>query len=273
MTLSGENKTCINVTTNKPAGIALDVENRVIYWTEFSTNGAIKRSSYTGDEKVTVVSNLDRPYGISIDFENNLMYWTQRDIHQCISMPCQNNGTCMDLVNGYNCTCLNGFTGDNCQTAISYCSGIICQNNGVCAADVDGYHCLCMSGFVGDHCETGLGFVIFIIGGIIVMAFGICMSRGASIQRKINKKKDTGSTPAKLFSLEIPEVFLSCAVTRALAEKIAEKQNINIDSKDDFIDLSQTFIDYNENICTEQTFDDSSLDSNGGREKSVETAL
>jgi len=30
MTLSGENKTCINVTTNKPAGIALDVENRCL---------------------------------------------------------------------------------------------------------------------------------------------------------------------------------------------------------------------------------------------------
>ena len=33
------------------------------------------------------------------------------------------------------------------------------------------------------------------------MAFGICMSRGASIQGKINEKKRKGSTPANLFPL------------------------------------------------------------------------
>ena len=73
-----------------------------------------------------------------------------------------------------------------------------------------------------------------------------------------------------LCSEEIPGVFPSCAVTRALAKKMAEKQNINVDSGDDIIDLSQTFIDSNENLCTNQTPDDSSLDSNKVSEKSEE---
>jgi His(2)-Cys(2) zinc finger. len=70
---------------------------------------------------------------------------------------------------------------------------------------------------------------------------------------------------------EIPEAFPSCAVTRALAKQMAEKQNINVDSEDDLIDLSQTFIDSNENLSSDQTPDDSSLDSNKGSEKSEET--
>ncbi|KAK2144187.1 hypothetical protein LSH36_778g00035 [Paralvinella palmiformis] len=91
MTLSGENKTCISVTANYPTGIALDVENRLVYWTEYATDGAIKRSSYRGDKQVTLVSNLQYPYGISIDFEKNLIYCSRNDYK--ITVALLNNGT------------------------------------------------------------------------------------------------------------------------------------------------------------------------------------
>ena len=29
---------------------------------------------------------------------------------------CENNGTCYDVINGYYCSCLNGFTGLNCES-------------------------------------------------------------------------------------------------------------------------------------------------------------
>ena len=41
------------------------------------------------------------------------------DIDECVSDPCQNNGTCVDLVNEFNCTCVLGFTGTNCETSRS----------------------------------------------------------------------------------------------------------------------------------------------------------
>ena len=36
------------------------------------------------------------------------------DIDNCADRPCQNHGTCNDLVNSYTCTCIPGFTGRNC---------------------------------------------------------------------------------------------------------------------------------------------------------------
>jgi len=48
---------------------------------------------------------------------------------------------------------------------------------------------------------SGLGFVVLIIGGIVLMAFYICMCRGAMIQRKLDKTKGIDPASGKLFSL------------------------------------------------------------------------
>ena len=41
------------------------------------------------------------------------------DINDCASSPCQNNGTCHDMVNDFNCSCVAGFTDKMCQTSES----------------------------------------------------------------------------------------------------------------------------------------------------------
>lgn len=33
------------------------------------------------------------------------------DVNECESSPCQNEGNCQDLINSYQCECLDGFTG------------------------------------------------------------------------------------------------------------------------------------------------------------------
>ena len=37
------------------------------------------------------------------------------DIDECLSVPCMNGGTCADLIDGYDCSCGNGYFGSNCQ--------------------------------------------------------------------------------------------------------------------------------------------------------------
>ena len=39
------------------------------------------------------------------------------DINECASNPCQNGGECNDLVNGYNCTCADGYDGPDCSNS------------------------------------------------------------------------------------------------------------------------------------------------------------
>lgn len=33
------------------------------------------------------------------------------DVNECESSPCQNGGNCQDLINSYQCECLDGFRG------------------------------------------------------------------------------------------------------------------------------------------------------------------
>ena len=40
------------------------------------------------------------------------------DINECDIDPCVNGATCIDEVNGYNCTCVPGYTGDRCETGM-----------------------------------------------------------------------------------------------------------------------------------------------------------
>jgi hypothetical protein len=115
-----------------------------------------------------------------------------QNIDDCNPNPCQNGGTCADLVADYRCSCPNGYTGKNCETVVQACAdspcvhgtcqdtgpgtfsctcepgweGTLCdqniddcdpnpcQNGGTCADLVADYRCSCPNGYTGKNCET-----------------------------------------------------------------------------------------------------------------------
>ena len=46
----------------------------------------------------------------------DLIFFLSLETDECLSAPCQNGGTCTDLINAYNCTCEEGYEGTNCET-------------------------------------------------------------------------------------------------------------------------------------------------------------
>ena len=63
-------------------------------------------------------------------------------VDECQSQPCYFNGTCTDLVNGFNCTCLDGFMGQRCEAIIRQCPlKHPCGSNAVCVEHAKGLTC------------------------------------------------------------------------------------------------------------------------------------
>ncbi|XP_046739798.1 protein crumbs-like isoform X2 [Diprion similis] len=77
------------------------------------------------------------------------------NINECESNPCV-SGTCMDRIGGYKCDCDYGFEGTHCQTDIDECKKYTPCVNGTCLDGKADYSCLCVSGFGGKNCSVPL---------------------------------------------------------------------------------------------------------------------
>lgn len=84
------------------------------------------------------------------------------DINDCASNPCENKGTCKDLINNFQCICANGFSGFTCSKNIDDCPRSMCLNGGKCVDAIASYKCECPEGYAGLHCEIGLLILYFI---------------------------------------------------------------------------------------------------------------
>jgi len=84
------------------------------------------------------------------------------NIDECASDPCIHNGRCVDLVNGFYCSCTGtGFKGFRCDINVDECATgeHECQNGGVCVDNDGGYSCTCAPDYTGVLCEGRLPIV------------------------------------------------------------------------------------------------------------------
>ncbi|XP_011674027.2 sushi, von Willebrand factor type A, EGF and pentraxin domain-containing protein 1 [Strongylocentrotus purpuratus] len=78
-------------------------------------------------------------------------------INECVSNPCADGATCVDVTHGYDCVCPPGFAGDDCQLDIDECFGNdVCLNNATCTNLVNAYVCECANGFKGENCQINI---------------------------------------------------------------------------------------------------------------------
>uniref|UniRef100_A0A671T143 Neurogenic locus notch homolog protein 2-like n=1 Tax=Sinocyclocheilus anshuiensis TaxID=1608454 RepID=A0A671T143_9TELE len=95
------------------------------------------------------------------------------DINECLSMPCQNDATCLDRIGEFTCICMPGMSVNLTLTYtetlnlllinvdfptidIDECASTPCQNGAKCIDRPNGYECRCAEGFEGRLCESNI---------------------------------------------------------------------------------------------------------------------
>lgn len=82
------------------------------------------------------------------------------ELNSCFSSrdPCKNGATCVDkqsgLLNDYECKCMVGYTGKNCEINIDDCIPDPCANKSICIDGIATYTCLCGPGYNGKNCSN-----------------------------------------------------------------------------------------------------------------------
>ena len=107
------------------------------------------------------------------------------------SQACGLYGTCYNKNGGFYCTCLPGFSGNNCEINIDDCEGVICEGNKVCKDKIDSYECVSvvLPQTGDDEGVPNWFFNGIVFGSLVLVIFGFA-KLGVRMNSVGNKKRD-----------------------------------------------------------------------------------
>ena len=115
---------------------------------------------------------------------SEVLLYTTAGYDECLSSPCENGGTCVDLVGTFSCDCPPGLTGPTCAVNLGACQPDSCANGGTCitmndtssgvgsgsgsgadsnsnsssdsstGSSLSTFLCACLPGYAGASCNT-----------------------------------------------------------------------------------------------------------------------
>ncbi|XP_053337161.1 versican a [Clarias gariepinus] len=97
----------------------------------------------------TVSPRLDMDPGYTVIGET----YDIAGVHSCSDNGCMNGGSCVKRGNVQICSCLPGYTGDNCEIDIDECHPNPCRNGGTCVDGINSFTCVCLPSYRGSLCE------------------------------------------------------------------------------------------------------------------------
>ncbi|KAJ8390456.1 hypothetical protein AAFF_G00103910 [Aldrovandia affinis] len=112
---------------------------------------------------------------------------------------CYNGGNCTRLSSRWTCDCMEGFTGQWCETDVDECTPDPCLNGGYCINMIDEFHCVCERNFAGKFCELrlpadGLGSVVLLSVSLASVALLLALSLATAALVSAMKRRATHGT-------------------------------------------------------------------------------